>query len=214
MLLLWANVGYVVGKNVALADNVKDGNSAAMARKQATIEDVIEWFCDEKLHGGFMSDLIDVVKEESDDEAKGGGTTSTLVAVEEIDQYRVLLEIPASAVLVPEEEEREPDEEDDEEEDDDDDDYEASACGTAIMLDYENDDKEDSNYFPYTSYLMETLRGAMEDKASDENMPLPPYAWSDYGQQLIREMIGGELEPQNFGIAGSFAEDLGKSTKI
>jgi len=123
-------------------------------------------------------------------------TEGGLFATSEIKKGEAVFTIPTNALLKPF------DEEDD------------SMCETAHRLVLEYRRSEESSYAPFVKYVFETF--------PHKTVPM---GWSEQGKQLVRDMVGSQLEPQEFG-SGSFdeacegyddyllEEDLDKSQQI
>ena len=107
------------------------------------------------------------------------------MAVEDISKDEILIEVPDSVVLAADEEDL------------DEEDESSAVCGAAVELDLEYDARTYSEFFPYTAYVMETI-------TLQEHDGVLPIYWSLEGMGWIGNLVGGELEPQGFGIIGNY----------
>ncbi|KAL7565550.1 hypothetical protein ACA910_003825 [Epithemia clementina (nom. ined.)] len=193
----WCWVSSLLVSVSCLVGNVVSVGSSSK-RSAVTTQDVMDWLHNKDEIGGFVSDKIVVYDSLSNQGVGGaggreeGGRGIALVASTDIKNDEVLLTIPIGAVLWNKNPKRGRDE----------------SCGTVVALDKEYYDlEEDSAYFPYTSFLMETMLESDEgeNNKTHEHLHLPIH-WSPEGKQLVRRLLGGELEPASFGMIGSFVE--------
>ena len=181
-VVLFQWICIIVGTDVVavLGDEKEEFDSSS-----PSLQDVLAWIREKR--GAMINTKIDVESSGLDN------GRDYLVAIEDIEPEETLLTIPGSAAITA----------------DLDSQSEGDYCETVLLLENEYKEGEESDFFPYTSFLMDNVARHLGQGGDvpDSSMALSPRHWSPRGKEWIQKLVGRELVPQNFGLDGTFMDE-------